>query len=150
MVLVALGITLAVLGSKDILPYNFVPIGSSMAPAALVILIAYECLQKNWILEAFKRAMRENNPDNFQSVIDQCRSEAISFWWDCCDARGPVLQITSSKLSGNLTDEEISNPINEFVKNNANTIENRASWNKVLNNLINLNGMVMSPCSLSA
>lgn len=137
LMVVPLGIVLASLGAAGILHYNFVAIGSTIAVLAFVTLIAYRCLQKNWLLEALQKAMRDNDPDSFQAVIDQCVIFSETHWWDLCDANGPITKINSRELVGTLQDTEISDPINEFIWRNLNTIQNADRWDEVFNNLMN-------------
>ncbi len=126
----ALGIVLAALGGAEVLAYKFVTIGSSIASVAFVALIAYKCLQKNYLESAFQKALEENNLHLIQSIWENCEVNDNFFFWG--------QEISSKEYVGTVEAHSFCSKIRNHIRNDI-TANNRATcctaWEPILEGL---------------
>lgn len=99
--IMALGITLGVLGSIDVLPHNFVNIGGAIASSAFVVLKIHHSLQKNWFLIALRTKLENNDPQGFEELLQSCTTGEI------CNRRGE--RFISDELVGGVYGMRLKN-----------------------------------------
>ena len=102
---------------------------------ALATLIAYKCLQRNWLWKAAYRAIQDNDPHKLEAILNKCALNE--------DFIGRGFTFYSSEMVGSIETYSLNWHIRNYLQNNVNVMtlpDNQGKWSPFLDQLNNRYG----------